>query len=357
MDITRERTTIVVIGAGQAGLSAGYFLRKRGLEPGSGFVILDHAPKAGGAWQHRWPSLTLQTANAVHDLPGLPLDHSQPEVQASTTVPGYYARYEREFGLDVRRPADVREVARDGSGFLVRADIGEFSCAGVLNATGTWEKPFWPRYPGAGLFEGRQLHAHDYRLPEEFAGQHVLVVGAGVSGVQLLLELSKVARTTWATRREPLFREGPFTPDIGRAAVAVVEDRVRRGLPPGSVVSVTGLMWTPELREAQSHGVLARSPMFQRLTPTGVAWADGRTLDVDAILWCTGFRANLDHLAPLRLRSPGGGIVMTGRLATRVAAEPRLHLLGYGPSASTIGANRAGRAAVAELMEVIEATS
>lgn len=353
MSGARERTAVVVVGAGQAGLSAGYFLRKRGLEPGAGFVILDHAPASGGAWQHRWPSLTLDTANAVHDLPGMPLDHSKPHVQAATAVPDYYARYEREFGLDVRRPVDVRSVTREGGGFSVSSDIGEFVCAGVLNATGTWERPFWPRYPGAELFAGRQLHAHDYRVPDEFAGQHVLVVGAGVTGAQLLAELSKVARTTWATRREPVFREGPFTPELGRAAVAAVEDRVRRGLPPGSVVSVTGLIWTPELREAEARGVLSREPMFQRLVPAGVAWADGRELAVDAILWCTGFRANLDHLAPLRLRSPGGGIVMTGRLATQVAAEPRLHLLGYGPTASTIGANRAGRTAVAELLDVI----
>ncbi|WP_041407122.1 NAD(P)-binding domain-containing protein [Segniliparus rotundus] len=355
MGATPEHTKVVVIGAGQAGLSAGYFLRKKGLEPGSGFVILDHAPRPGGAWQHRWPSLTLRTANAVHDLPGFPFDHSQQERQAATAVPAYYAAYERRFELDVRRPAHVRAVAREGSGFLVRADVGEFACAGVVNATGTWEKPFWPRYPGADLFHGRQLHAHDYRAPDEFAGQHVLVVGAGVSGVNILVEVSRLARTTWATRRAPVFRDGPFTPELGRAAVALVEDRVRRGLVPGSVVGFTGLVWTPQLREAEARGVLERLPMFQRLTPSGAQWEDCTRVDVDVILWCTGFRANLGHLAPLGLRSPGGGIALTGRLATQVAAEPRVHLIGYGPSASTIGANRAGRAAVAELLETINA--
>ena len=78
-------------------------------------------------------------------------------------------------------------------------------------------------------------------------------------------------------------------------------------------------------------------------------WADGRTLDVDVILWCTGFRSALDHLAPLQLREASGGITMTGRLATQVARDPRVHLVGYGPSASTIGANRAGAAAAREL--------
>ena len=85
----------------------------------------------------------------------------------------------------------------------------------------------------------------------------------------------------------------------------------------------------------------------------GVRWADGTFARADVILWCTGFRSALDHLAPLRLRGPGGGITMTGRLATQVAADPRIHLLGYGPSASTIGANRAGRAAVRELLAAL----
>ena len=70
----------------------------------------------------------------------------------------------------------------------------------------------------------------------------------------------------------------------------------------------------------------------------------------DVILWCTGFRSSLDHLAPLMLREPGGGITMIGRLATQAAKDPRVHLVGYGSSASTIGANRAGAAAAKELM-------
>ena len=103
----------------------------------------------------------------------------------------------------------------------------------------------------------------------------------------------------------------------------------------------------------QARGVLHNQPMFESITPTGIRWADGRELDVDVILWCTGFRSALDHLAPLQLREPSGGITMTGRLATQVAADPRIHLVGYGPSASTIGANRAGAAAAKELLALL----
>ena len=89
--------------------------------------------------------------------------------------------------------------------------------------------------------------------------------------------------------------------------------------------------------------------MFSEIEQTGVRWEDGHTQKVDVILWCTGFRSSLDHLMPLMLREPEGGIAMAGRLATMVAKDPRIHLVGYGPSASTIGANRAGRAAAEEL--------
>jgi pyruvate/2-oxoglutarate dehydrogenase complex dihydrolipoamide dehydrogenase (E3) component len=90
--------------------------------------------------------------------------------------------------------------------------------------------------------------------------------------------------------------------------------------------------------------------MFERLVPDGVVWADGTFEPADVILWATGFRAALDHLTPLHLRTPGGGIRMDG---TRVVDEPRLHLVGYGPSASTVGANRAGRAAVHEIRRLL----
>lgn len=118
---------------------------------------------------------------------------------------------------------------------------------------------------------------------------------------------------------------------------------------PGSVVSVTGIPWTPALRAAAARGALNRRPMFNEILPHAVRWPDGTEQKADVILWATGFRSSLDHLAPLQLRGNDGGIVMGGRLATRVEKDPRIHLVGYGPSASTIGANRAGGAAAREL--------
>ena len=172
------------------------------------------------------------------------------------------------------------------------------------------------------------------------------MVGGGHSAVQQLLEIAEVTTTTWVTRRPPAWREGPFDADWGRAAVGAVADRVAAGARPESVVSVTGLGVTPAVAAAREQGVLDRLPVFDRVTPDGVAWDDSRFVRADVILWATGFRHALDHLAPLQLRSPQGGIRMDG---TQVAEDPRIHLLGYGPSASTIGANRAGRRAVRDL--------
>lgn len=348
---------IVVIGAGQAGLSSAYHLRQLGLVPGRDFLVLDRAPQPGGAWQYRWPSLTLSTVNRVHDLPGLSFAETaggDASVQAAVAVPHYFAAYEERFGLGVLRPTTVSIVCDRGGRLRIESDRGLFSARGIINATGTWEKPYIPDYPGAASFAGKQLHTHDFHAAEDFAGRHVLIVGGGISAIQLLDQISAVTRTTWVTRTPPRFREGPFDQEAGRAAVKLVEDRVRAGLPPNSVVSVTGLPLSPAILAMRERGVLERQDIFSEITPTGVRWADGRILDVDVILWCTGFRSALDHLAPLQLREPSGGITMTGRLATQVARDPRIHLVGYGPSASTIGANRAGAAAARELTAYLD---
>ncbi len=348
------RADVLVIGAGQAGLSAAYHLKRLGLPPNRGFVVLDQAPQPGGAWQFRWPSLTLSTVNRVHDLPGMPfsavVDPGAAEVEARVAVPQYFAAYERAFELPVYRPVSVTVVCDRGERLRVETDRGVLSARGIINATGTWETPYVPEYPGAARFAGRQLHTHDYQGADEFVGKHVIIVGGGISALQLLDEISRVTTTTWVTRRPPEFRAGPFTEERGRAAVAMVEDRVRRGLPPTSVVSVTGLPVTPAVEAMRARGVLNRLPMFSEIVEDGVRWEDGTARRADVILWCTGFRSSLDHLAPLMLREESGGITMAGRLATQVAKEPRVHLVGYGPSASTIGANRAGAAAARELL-------
>ncbi|MGW6402469.1 NAD(P)-binding domain-containing protein [Streptomyces sp. NPDC055134] len=356
---------VVVIGAGQAGLSSAYHLRRAGFAPERDFVVLDHSPRPGGAWQFRWPSLTYGRVHGMHSLPGMELTGADPARPSSEVIAAYFASYEETFDLRVRRPVDVLAVREGGGGpawtepvgvlgggrLLVETSAGTWSTRALINATGTWDRPFWPRYPGQETFRGRQLHTAIYPGPEAFRGQRVIVVGGGASGTQHLMEIAPyAAATTWVTRRPPVFNEGPLDEDFGRAAVALVDERVRAGLPPQSVVSVTGLPLNDAIRQARADGVLDRLPMFDRITPSGVEWDDGRRVDADVILWATGFRPAIEHLAPLKLRGPGGGIQAED---TRVVADPRIHLVGYGPSASTIGANRAGRAAVRDIKRLL----
>lgn len=344
-----EKIEVVVIGAGQAGLSSAYYLQRFGFD----LRVLDAAEGPGGAWRHRSPSLTMDKVHGIFDLPGV---HREAEVDgrrpAAGVVPEYYGDYERRVALPVLRPVKVAAVTRgQDDRLIVTADAGEWAARAVVNATGTWTRPYWPYYPGAADFQGRQLHYASYRGPGEFAGRHVVIVGGGASAMHVLSELAGVAAsTTWVTRRPPVWRDDDFGEDARRQAVALVEARVRAGLPPQSVVSVTGLGYTPVVREAMAKGALERLPMFSRVTPDGVTWPDGRHLRADTIVWATGFRSALDHLAPLHLREPGGGIKVDG---TQAVAEPRLHLVGYGPSASTIGANRAGRTAAQSIRRLL----
>jgi cation diffusion facilitator CzcD-associated flavoprotein CzcO len=351
----------VVIGAGQAGLSAAHHLKRLGVEP---FVVLDANGGPGGAWQHRWDSLTMHDVHGVADLPGMPLGEVRLDLPAKVVVPDYFARYERTFALPVLRPVRVTSVGpvdEDPKGWLrVETTRGAFLTRALVNATGTWETPFRPYYPGIETFRGSQPHTADYTGPDEFAGRRVIVVGGGASAVQILGELAPVAQTTWVTRTEPVWRTDEFDAEAGREAVALVEERVAKGLPPRSVVSVTGLMLRPQEQQAAALGAYARRPMFARIEPDGVRWADGSFEQADVILWATGFRPSVGHLAPLRLRTPHGGIRLEApfdrHTYTTSTADPRIHFVGYGPSASTIGANRAGRAAARAVAEQLEAS-
>jgi cation diffusion facilitator CzcD-associated flavoprotein CzcO len=328
----------IVVGAGQAGLSASYHLTRLGLA----HVVLDADDAPGGAWRHRWDSLTMQDVHGVAALPDSTSPVGSPEGRANDVVPAYFAAYERNHDLPVVRPARVDRVADEGGLLVVRAGARTWTARTLVNATGTWSHPFVPHYPGVETFTGEQLHTVDYPGAEHFRGRRTVVVGGGASAVQLLGELAPVTETLWVTRREPVWRTDDFTPDAGRAAVALVEERVRRGLPPASVVSVTGLALREQERAAERLGAYRRHPMFASVEPGGVRFADGTFEAAEVILWATGFRPAITHLAALHLRSEHGGIRLDG---TTAVADPRVQLVGYGPSASTIGANRAGRVA------------
>ncbi|MBG0830771.1 NAD(P)/FAD-dependent oxidoreductase [Planomonospora sp. ID67723] len=335
---------VLVIGAGQAGLAAGYHLRRAG----AGFVVLDAQEEPGGAWRHAWPSLRLFSPAQYSSLPGrmMPVPEGGGYPSAAEAV-AYLADYEQRYELPVIRPVRVRAVRDGGERLVVETDAGTWHARIVISATGTWWRPYVPHCPGIGDFGGRQLHTATYPGPEPFHGMSAVVVGGGNSAAQILAELSTVAATTWTTLRPPRL----LPDEIDGRALFDLATRRARSADAVSISDLGDIVATAAVREARDRGVLKADPMFTRLTPTGVAWADGTELACDAIIWCTGFRPALGHLAPLRLRGSDGVIPTDG---TRALGEPRLHLLGYGDwtgpaSATLIGAGRSARAAVAEI--------
>lgn len=342
----------VVIGAGQSGLAAAYELKRRNLD----FVVLDSNPIPGGAWQHRWDSLTMNDVHGVADLPGSVAPERSQE-RSNQIIPAYFAEYERDYELPVIRPVTVRRVEDDAPHLRVLTSVGVLRTRHIVNASGTWTRPFVPRYPGMETFLGEQFHTSAYPGAEHFRGKTVLVVGGGASAVQFLGELAHVTEDLlWATRRPPAWRDGDLD---GLGAVTWVEQRAVAGEAPASVVSSTGLFLRPQEQYAASLGIYERRlDMFEALEPDGARWADGRFERLDAIIWATGFRPATVHLSPLHLKSPSGGIALERvpgdvQGATTAIADPRIHLVGYGPSASTVGARHAARRAAIAVKKAV----
>ncbi|WP_404816332.1 ArsO family NAD(P)H-dependent flavin-containing monooxygenase [Streptomyces thermolineatus] len=345
---------VVVVGGGQAGLAAGYHLRRLGV----GFAVLDAQAEPGGAWRHAWDSLHLFSPAAHSSLPGRPMPaQAGQEYPDARHVAEYLTDYERRYGLPVHRPVRVGAVRRDSARLRVETDAGTWSARAVVSATGTWWRPFVPAVPGREAFAGRQLHTVDYRRPADFAGQRVVVVGGGNSGAQIAADLAPAGiDLTWATLRPPRF----LPDDIDGRALFDVATARRRALEAGradtgGVASLGDVVAVPPVRAARDAGLLKAQPMFTRLTEDGVEWTDGTRAEADAVIWCTGFRPALAHLAPLGLCGARGRIPTDG---TRAVGEPRLHLLGYGDwtgpaSATLIGVGRPARDAAREIAALL----
>lgn len=340
---------VVVVGGGQAGLATGFYLQRAGLVPGRDLVIVDAADRPGGAWPRTWDGLRLFSPASFSSLPGWmmpPWDDATRGFPPRDHVVSYLTRYEERYDLQVRRPHRVESVRRcddDPDGRLLVAARGlTLSARTVVSATGTWDRPFWPAYPGMAVFEGRQLHAADYRVPTDFAGQRVVVVGGGNSAAQILAEVSTVAETTWVTPRAPRF----LPDDVdGRVLFATARARIKaleEGREHAGVAGLGDIVMVASVKDARDRGVLHARPMFSRLTPHGVAWADGTTQECEAVIWCTGFRPALRHLRPLGLRTRGGHVLVGGPSGTQALDEPRVHLVGYGDWTGPASATLAG---------------
>jgi cation diffusion facilitator CzcD-associated flavoprotein CzcO len=358
---TEIDTSVVVIGAGQAGLSVAYYLRRLGLDPGNEFVVLDRGPGTGGAWQFRWEALRLGYVHRVNDLPGMEelgvsFDSADRQLPAKEVVADFYARYEEHFGLEVVRPANVTRVEPTLDGFIVTFEgpFGErrVSSSVVVNATGTWGSPFIPWYPGMNSFVGRHVHTANYVDAERFREERLVVVGGGTSAIGFVMELENVASAvTWVARRPIEFLEGQeLNIESGVSSVALQDEAARDGRALPSIVSTTGLPRSRRIQAAVDRGLLVARPMFSTIEPGGVRWADGTFQPADSIIWSTGFRPELRHLAALKLREKAGGITVGGGASWR---NPYIFFAGYGPTASTVGAARAGRSIARQVIATL----
>ncbi|WP_034518999.1 flavin-containing monooxygenase [Actinomadura rifamycini] len=295
--MSSDTASVVIIGAGQAGLAAARAARALGLDP----LVLEASGKAGGSWRHYYDSLTLFSPASRSALPGAPFPGDPDGYPTRDEVVAYLADYAGRLDADVRTGRRVERVAADGRGLRVATAGGaEFAAPLVVAASGGFGRPHRPPLPGLDAFPGTVLHSSDYRRPEPFAGKRIVIAGGGNSAVQIGVELAGVADVTLATRH-PL----RFVPQ--RIAGRDVHVWLRRtGLDTAGWARplLTGGKGTPVMdtgtyRAAIATGNPDRRPMFTRLDGDQVVWDDGTREHVDVVLLATGYRPGVDYLAGL----------------------------------------------------------
>lgn len=288
-----EHSDLIIIGGGQSGLATAALARRYGFgRP----LLLEAADELTGSWPDYYDSLTLFSPARYSALPGLPFPGDPDRYPTRDEVVDYLRRYAAGLDADVRTRTRVTSVRREGGAWIVTAEDGTSrSARAVIAATGNYATPNAPALPGQDGFTGRVLHAAEYRSPEPFAGQRVVVVGGGNSAVQIAAELGAVADTSLATRR-PL----GWMPQtmLGRDLhwwlkhTRLDVTPIRRWLEkvPVSVLD------DGHYRAALDRHNVDRRSMFVRLAPDGVVWDDGTKERVDAVLLATGYQLAFPYL-------------------------------------------------------------
>jgi putative flavoprotein involved in K+ transport len=317
----------VVIGAGQAGLAAGYQLQRAGLS----FRILEASAEAGGSWPHYYKSLRLFSPARFSSLPGLPFPGAGDRHPARDEVVAYLRSYAQRFHLPIETNTRVARVERDATGFMVEAEDGrQYQARSLIAATGSFHRPFLPNIPEQERYRGHALHSFAYHDPTPFAGQRVVVVGGGNSAVQIATELALRARVTLATRAPLSFiRQRPFGRDVHFWWWLLHLDTSPFEHPLGALfqrlVSRRGpaVLDTGVYQQALAANAPGQRAMFSRFTEDGVVWADGHHEQVDAVIFATGYRPSLEYLAPL------GALDAQGRALQRHGLSLTVPGLGY----------------------------
>ncbi len=288
-----ERIDSVVIGGGQAGLAAGYYLAQQGRD----FVILEAHDRAGASWRKRWDSLRLFTPASFNRLPGMPFPKSRNRFPTKDEMANYLESYAALFKLPMLLAIKVDELAREGNRYLIAAGTLRVEANHVIVATGAYPTPRVPAFAShldPGII---QLHSHGYRNPGQLHEGVVLVVGAGNSGVEIALDLAPRYPTSLAGRDTGFI---PATFESVRYQVGTI---LFRGLMQRLTVDTAPGRWLVRRAKESTGGhpvvgvtledlLQARIQCVPRVA--GVSHGqpvleDGRVLDVATVIWSTGF--------------------------------------------------------------------
>jgi putative flavoprotein involved in K+ transport len=281
---------VVVIGGGQAGLAAGYFLAQQSRD----FVILEAAGEPAAAWQGRWDSLRLFTPVRYDSLPGLAFPGDPDSYPGRDDVVAYLTDYARRFELPVELNSRVQRVrAGDGGGFRVELADRSYDADQLVIATGPFQVPFTPAMAAELSSDVRQLHSIGYRSADDLPSGTVLVVGGGNTGYQIAAELAQSRAVHLAVgRRQTPLPQRILGWDLFRylQATGLMDKTVDSRLVQRLKDKDTLIGSSP--RAARKLGIHAR-PRATSASDATVTFADGSQVAVDGVVWATGFR--LEH--------------------------------------------------------------
>lgn len=288
-----------VIGAGQAGLAAGYYLRRTGAD----FFIVDGADHVGGSWPHYYDSLRLFSPFRYSALPGLPIPGSPYAYPHRDDITRYLQDYARTFSFPLKLGLQIKRIERGAEGFHLQSASGDkLTARKLIVAAGAFGAPHIPQIDDASSFSGRILHSSNYRRPDIFAGQRIIVVGAGNSAVQIAVELAAEANVTLAVRNPLRFLPQSF---LGKD-VHWWFDKLR--LNRANLFSDHGVPVVDDgrYRRAIKQGRPPSRPMFKAFFRDGVIWNDGEYEKIDQVIFATGFQAALEFLDGTGALAPDG---------------------------------------------------
>jgi len=286
----RDDVEVAVVGAGQAGLAMGYFLRRQGRR----FVILERADDIAAAWRERWDSLTLFTPRRYSALPGLPFPGDPDGYPTRDEVVAYLERYAETFELPIELNGEVKRLDRDDSGrFHLETDGRALTADQVVIATGPFQTPYVPSLADDVGDDVFQTHAVGYRRPADVPAGSVLVAGGGNTGFQIAKELSATHRVVLAigSRQTPL-PQRPLGRDLfwwltkARILDKTVDTRLGRKLSTRET-----LIGSSPRDLKRRYGVELRRRVIAA-DGRSVRFEDGAELEVDAVIWATGYRSD-----------------------------------------------------------------